>query len=128
MAQSNMPLYFFLQCQNYCFGFARAIRTFKASWGISGELGETVKLLGSLISLCTVLISLFVYRPVNQFPLSLPASHVPLSIHPSHSLFFMLASWSGHRWLQKLPDSQARPPQALPGMIIFVFDTFNLRQ
>lgn len=60
-------------------------------------------LLSPLIPLRSVLISLFVYPPLNQSLVSWPASHLP----PSSVLVFILASSSGHPWLQKLPDSQA---------------------
>lgn len=87
--------------------------------GFLDDLGETVKPLGPLIFLCSVLISLFVYPPLNQSPSSLDCLSSP-TLHLFHFLFFMLAPSSGHPWLQKMPDSQAVPRPCLASSFLLL--------
>lgn len=87
--------------------------------GFLDDLGETVKLCGPLIFLCSVLISLFVYPSLNQSPSFLARLSSP-TLHSCHFLFFMLAPWSGPPWLQKMPDSQAVPQPCLASSFLLL--------
>lgn len=101
-------------CQNLYFAFVETMRAFKASWETLWCFWWSCDAarLFDLPPLC----------PHHSLCLSLYKSVIilPLFSHPSSAFFFMLAPWSGHPRLRKLPDSQAAPQPSLASSFLLL--------